>query len=155
MAQFQLLEQGSPMWSAQRLMKLRAANRRPAFFCRIELIPLLGILIALLIIFMIGVPTTHHGNYADMVKSSHSVYQRRAIREDAMRVVIARDGAVYFGNMRINPDELPDQIRARLGQGTERTVYLTVDARARYGRVAAVVDGVRLAGLQNITFITE
>jgi len=143
------------MWSAQRRVKARAAKRRPALFCRIELIPLLGILIALLVIFMVNPPPPHHGNYVDMVKSSHSVYQHLAIRDDAMRVVIARDGVVYFGNMRINADELPDQIRARLGHGTERKVYLTVDARARYGRVAAVIDEVRLAGLQNITFITE
>ena len=143
------------MWSAQRRFKARAAKRRPAFFCRIELVPLLGILIALLILFMVNVPTRHHGNFVDMVKSSHSVYQHGAIREDAMQVVIARDGAVYFGNMRVSSDELPDQIRARLGNGTERRVYLTVDGRAKYGQVAAVMDAVRHAGLQNVSFITE
>jgi biopolymer transport protein ExbD len=143
------------MWSAQRRVKAQAAKRRPAFFCRIELIPLLGILIALLVIFMANPPPPHHGNYVDMVKSSHSVYQHRAIRDDAMRVVITRDGTLYLGNMRISPDELPDRIRARLGNGTERRVYLTVDGRVKYGRVAVVLDGVRHAGLQNISFITE
>jgi biopolymer transport protein ExbD len=130
-------------------------ERRPAFFCRIELVPLVGILIALLIIFMVSVPLPHHGNYVDLVKSSHPTYQPRSIREDAMRVLITRDGTVYFGNTRINPDELPDQIRAGLRNATGRKIYIAVDARAKYGRVATVVDEVRLAGLQNITFISE
>jgi biopolymer transport protein ExbD len=155
MAQLQLLEQGSPMWSAQRRVKARAAKRRPAFFCRIELLPLLGMLFTLLIIFMVNVPLPHHGNFVDLVKTRHSVYQLRAIREDAVYVFITRDGTAYFGNTRINPIELPDQIRARVREGAERKVYLTVDARARFGRVATVVDGVRLAGLQDISFITE
>jgi biopolymer transport protein TolR len=155
MAPVQVLEQHGAMWSAERRARARAAKRRSAFYCRIELVPLVGILIALLIIFMINVPLPHHGNYLDMVKSSHSVHQPRAIREDSMHVFITSDGAVYFGNTRINPDELPDKIRVQLRDGTERKVYLTVDARAQYGRVATVVDGMRLAGLQDISFITE
>lgn len=144
------------MWSAHRRLKGRVTKRRPAFFCRIELVPLLGILITLLVIFMVNVPITgHRGNWPDMVKSSHSLYQHGAIREDAMRVVITRDGTVYFGNMRVTSDELPDQIRARLRSGAQRKVYVAVDARAKYGGVAAVIDGVRLAGLQDISFITE
>jgi biopolymer transport protein ExbD len=113
------------------------------------------ILIALSIMFMINVPLPHHRTCLDMVKSSHFAYQPRAIREDAMCVFVTPDGTVYFGNMRIHTEELPDQIRARLRDGSERKVYLTVDARARYGRVAAVVDGVRPAGLRDISFITE
>lgn len=143
------------MGLAHRRLKARAAKRRPAFFCRIEMIPLVGILITLLVIFMVNVPMPHHRNPVDLVKSSHSTYQPRAIREDAMRVWVTSDGTVYFGNTRISPDELPQQIRAGLRNGTQRKVYVAVDARARYGRVATVVDGVRLAGLQNITFISE
>jgi biopolymer transport protein TolR len=131
MPHFQLLEQASPMWSAKRRAMARAANRWPAFFCRIELVPLVGILIALSIMFMINVPLPHHRTCLDMVKSSHSAYQPRAIREDAICVFVTPDGTVYFGNTRINTEELPDQIRARLRDGSERKVYLTADARAR------------------------
>ena len=72
-----------------------------------------------------------------------------------MCIFIMNDGTGYCGNTRINPDELPDQIRARLQDGTERKVYLTIDARVRYGRVSTIVDAVRLAGLQDISLITE
>ena len=53
MAPVQVLEQHGAMWSAERRARVRAAKRRSAFYCRIELVPLLGMLIALLIIFMI------------------------------------------------------------------------------------------------------
>jgi biopolymer transport protein ExbD len=143
------------MWSAHRRARAKALKRRPGSYCRLELIPLLGILITLLIIFMVNVPIPHHGIGIHLARANHAVFLRRAIREDAMRVSILRDGQIFFGNTTVNPADLPNQIRDQLRDGGEPRVYLAVDTRARYSRVAAVVEQVRLTGVQDISFITE
>jgi biopolymer transport protein ExbD/biopolymer transport protein TolR len=104
---------------------------------------------------MVNVPSPHHQIGIDLAKSNHSIFLRQAIREDAMRVSLLPDGKLYFGNSNISPDDLPGQIHERIGNGAEEKVYLAVDSRAKYGRVATVVDQLRLAGVRDIALITE
>ena len=40
-------------------------------------------------------------------------------------------------------------------EGSERKVYLKVDARAKYGDAERVVDQVRAAGIQQICILAE
>jgi biopolymer transport protein ExbD len=155
MATLQLFEKDSALWSAQRWARARALKRRPAFYSGIEFVPFLGFAFTLLVIFMPSAPMVGRGFSIELARSSHSVALQRAIRYDALRVVITRDGRLYFGNTMINPDDLPDKIRKQLREGAERRVYLSVDGRAKYGQLAAVVDQVRLAGVRDISFITE
>jgi hypothetical protein len=56
-----------------------------------------------------------------------------ALREDALRVALTRDGAIYFREHRIALEDLPNEIREGLRSGAERKVYIAVDARAKFG----------------------
>jgi biopolymer transport protein ExbD len=72
-----------------------------------------------------------------------------------MLVGVARDGRVYFGTVRITPDEVPDKIRDGLRGGAENWVYLAVDSRARYSDVKAVLDRIREAGVERVSFLVQ
>ena len=78
-----------------------------------------------------------------------------ALREDALKVVITRDGSIYFRERRIAIEDLANEIREGLRTGAERKVYIAVDARAKYGAVPAVLDKIRLAGVEKVAFLTE
>jgi biopolymer transport protein ExbD/biopolymer transport protein TolR len=79
-----------------------------------------------------------------------------ALRDDAMLVSIMRDGKVYFGSEQIGPDYMAGKIQARLtDRDVERKVYIRADARARYGTVKTVLDGVRSAGLLGVAFLVD
>jgi biopolymer transport protein ExbD len=78
-----------------------------------------------------------------------------ALREDAMRVAVARDGMVFFGNQRILPEELRDQIRDGLRAGAENRIYISADARAKYLDVKSVLENIRQSGVRRVSFITE
>jgi biopolymer transport protein ExbD len=45
-------------------------------------------------------------------------------------------------------------LREGVREGSERKVYLRADARAKYGEVKAVLDQIRLAGIENVAFMT-
>jgi biopolymer transport protein ExbD len=78
-----------------------------------------------------------------------------ALKEDALKVVVTRDGTIYFREHRIALEDLPNEIREGLRSGAERKVYIAVDARAKFGDVPAVLDKIRLAGVEKVAFLTE
>ncbi len=78
-----------------------------------------------------------------------------AVRDDAMRVMVTRDGTIYFGNSKVASEELAEQIRRRLHSGAPHKVFLLVDQRARYGDLSVVLDEVRHAGIQDIALLEE
>lgn len=78
-----------------------------------------------------------------------------ALKEDAIRIKVARDGQIYFSDLRVSRDKLPDLIQEALTKGAEKKVYILADARARYGKVMEVLSEVRVAEVEKVCFLTE
>jgi biopolymer transport protein ExbD len=98
----------------------------------------------------------HHGNSVDLPKVSHPVSMRGALREDAMKVSILRDGKIYFGSDQIRLVDLPTKIQDRLkNREIEHKVYVVADMRARWGTVKLALDGVRTAGIIRVAFLVN
>lgn len=112
---------------------------------------------ALVAMFLLPALIVDHPRVAsvDLAKVSHSIDLRAAVREDALVVAVERDGRVWFGSDRINPEHLPNAIRERLQHGAERKVYIRADARAKYSSVVTVLDNVRSAGIEDVAFVLE
>jgi len=117
--------------------------------------PLVGLTLALLITFMIGTPTPHHGWSLDLPRTRFASATPRAAKEDAQVVSVARDGRIFYRNTVIAVDELPDRIRESIKNGADRKVYVRADARARYAHIGRVLDEIRKTGVQNICFFAE
>ena len=81
--------------------------------------------------------------------------QRGVRREDAVVLDVVRDGVTLFDNGRITLDELPDKVSAAVGAGSENRVYIYAGARAKYSIVKKALDAIRLAGIENVSFIME
>jgi biopolymer transport protein ExbD len=142
------------VWSPSRAAAQRAANRKSAFYSNMNLWPFVGILIALLCMFLVNTSPSH-GLSVDRARSFHAIAQPGALREDAMQVLVSRDGSVFFRRYAVTPDQLADRVRSALREGAEKKIYLSVDARSRYGDTVVVVDELRKAGIDRICFITD
>jgi biopolymer transport protein ExbD/biopolymer transport protein TolR len=66
-----------------------------------------------------------------------------------------RDGTVYFGSDKVPVDTLTGKVKDRLANKTDKRVYVKADARAHFGNVVQVVDGVRAAGVDDLGLLTE
>ena len=98
----------------------------------------------------------HHGISVDLPKVLHPVAMRSALREDAMKVTILRDGKVYFGNEQIYQGSLAAKIQDRLkDREVERKVYIVADMRARWGGVRLALDGVKNAGIVRVAILAD
>jgi biopolymer transport protein ExbD/biopolymer transport protein TolR len=135
---------------------LKTLERENSLYCRIDLWGFLSVMVVLFFVVMVA-QTTYHDmptNAVDLTESHHATSMPGASREDAMRINIQSDGSIYFGYIRISRDDLPDLIREGIRNGAEKKVYVSADARAKYGRVIQVLHEVRLAGVEKVCFLT-
>jgi len=115
---------------------------------------MLGCMLLLLIVAMMSDPP-HHGIGVDLYKSQNAERMPAALRDDAMKLFLMRDGVIYFGNHRFAAEDLPKEIHERVQTGAQRKVFLVVDERARFRDVSIVLDDVREAGIWDIAFLAE
>jgi biopolymer transport protein ExbD len=134
---------------------LKSANRPNNLHCRIDSVPYLGFTLVLLCAFMTSQPMITHPRAIDLFASTDARPEPAAIKWDSIHISVYRDGDVYFGNRRVDANELPNRIRDAILNGAEKKIYLAVDARARYSDVEAVLAQIQLAGLEKVCFLVE
>jgi biopolymer transport protein ExbD/biopolymer transport protein TolR len=72
-----------------------------------------------------------------------------------MVVAITRDGGIFLGKDRIQPDQLTNKVKDRIATRQDKRVYVRSDARAKYKSVVEVVDNVRAAGVDDLGLLTD
>jgi biopolymer transport protein ExbD len=138
------------------LRKSRTSPRLFSDFNTLQFAAVMAMVVFVVLLIFRTVPTGHHGVSADLPKVLHPISMPGALREDAMKVSILRDGKVYFGSDRIDVLNLPAKIQDHLkDREVERKVYIVADTRARWSNVEAVLDGVRSAGVIRVAFLAE
>jgi biopolymer transport protein ExbD/biopolymer transport protein TolR len=117
---------------------------------------MVDVMLVLLIIFMVVTPMLQHGVSVDMAKVNSPEEMPDADKEDALLVSVMRNGDVFFGTDKISADTLTTKVKDRLANKVgDKRVYVKADARAHFGNVVQVVDGVRAAGVDDLGLLTE
>src|SRR5262249_53359260 len=126
----------------RRLKMRRIDSLRPNFFRGPDPSTLAnamaGLLLPVLIVMMMA-PGSHHGLAVDLPVAKGLRLQSGALREDALKVSVTRDGTIYFRSNKVRAGDLGDAIRSGWEKGAERKVYLSVDGRSRYMDAAEVI----------------
>jgi biopolymer transport protein ExbD/biopolymer transport protein TolR len=78
-----------------------------------------------------------------------------ADKDDAVIVGISSSGDVYLGNVKSDLSQVADQVRDRISNKLDKTVFVKSDGRAKYGVVVKVVDEIRAAGVDNVGLLTD
>ena len=136
-------------------MSLAKRNEGAKVNSDINVTPMVDVMLVLLIIFMVITPMLQKGVSVDLARVNNPEQMPDADKEDALIVAIMRDGKFYFGNDRIEPDQLTGKVKDRFANKTDKRVYIRADARAKFGSVVEVVDNVRAAGVDDLGLLTE
>jgi len=131
------------------------AKRTAIVNSNINVTPMVDVMLVLLIIFMVITPMLQKGVSVDMAKTNSPTPMPDSYKEDSLLVAVQRDGVVFFGSDKINPDDLTNKVKDRLANKTDKRVFIKADARAKYGRVVEVVDDIRSAGVDQVGLLTE
>jgi len=121
----------------------------------INVTPMVDVMLVLLIIFMVITPMLQKGVSVNMAKAANTRDMQDADKEDAVLLAITHDGKIFLGSDRIEPDQITTQVKDRIADKLDKTVYVKSDQDAKYGVVVGVVDAVRSAGVDSLGLLTE
>jgi biopolymer transport protein ExbD/biopolymer transport protein TolR len=123
---------------------------------RINVTPMVDVMLVLLIIFMVITPMLRpHGASVDLAKTTNPIAMSDAGRPDALILSVMRDGQMFLGSERVSGESLTQKVRDEVVNRVNKTVYVRADARARYGSLVEAVDDVRAAGVDQLGLLTE
>ena len=120
-----------------------------------NVIPMADIMLVLLIIFMVVTPMLSKGLSVELAKVNNPSDMPNADKDDAVIVGISASGDVFIGSAKSDISQIADQVRDRISNKLDKTVFVKSDGRAKYGDVVKVVDEIRSAGVDNVGLITD
>ena len=91
----------------------------------------------------------------DLAKVTHPILIPHASREDAITIVVKRNGDIFFGNDFVHPYRLSGRIRESVKRGSEPTIYIRADARCKYRGVKDVLDEIHSSGVEHVVFLVD
>jgi len=120
-----------------------------------NVIPMADIMLVLLIIFMVITPMLQKTTPVDLAMTQNAHEMKDADKDDAIVVAVTRDGSIFLNNNKTAKENITGEIKDKLTNRLDKTVYVKSDARAKYGDVVAVVDEIRSAGVDSLGLLTE
>ena len=114
----------------------------------INVTPLVDVVLVLLLVFMVTAPMMSRGIDVSLPVANQPETQP----EERITVSINAQERIFVGDRPINLQLLEDTVRGMMEGRTHKVVYLRADESIRYGRVIAVVDKLKNAGVDQIGF---
>ena len=115
----------------------------------INVTPLVDVVLVLLLVFMVTAPMMSRGIDVSLPVAN----QPRTDEEERISVSVNAAERVYIGDQLVTMPMLEDRLRGMMEGRTSKVVYLRADESLRYGRVIAVVDAIKRAGVEQIGFV--
>ena len=115
----------------------------------INITPLVDVVLVLLLIFMVTAPVLQSGIEV-------AVPQTRTVSQitDQRRVIsLDKDQNVFLDDKPVNVHDLPALLAG--GSNAKQTVFVRADQRVPFGAFASVMDGIKQAGIANISIVTQ
>ncbi len=114
----------------------------------INVTPLVDVVLVLLLVFMVTAPMMSRGIDVSLPVANLPKNEP----EDRITVSIDGEGRVFIGDRPVDMAILEDRMNREMRGRVSKVVYLRADERLRYGRVIAVVDLLKRAGVEQIGF---
>jgi biopolymer transport protein TolR len=130
----------------------RGRRRRRELNARINVTPLVDVMLVLLIVFMIAAPLLSVGVPIELPKTDAKSLPSP---QEPLTISIDKDGLIYLQETEITLEELTPKLIAMAKNGYEERIYLRGDENGNYGPVMKVMAAVNAAGFTNIGLVTD
>jgi len=118
----------------------------------INVTPLVDVMLVLLIIFMITAPLLTQGVNVDLPETESSALQQNI---QPLVITIRANGDIFIQKHSIKINQLAPRVKAMQEQKPGIPVFIRGDAKTPYGRVAAVMSHLEVAGIKKVGLVTE
>lgn len=130
----------------------RGRRQRRQLNSRINVTPLVDVMLVLLIVFMIAAPLLSVGVPIELPKTDAKSLPSP---QEPITISVDKDGLIYLQETEITLDELTPKLVAISKNGYEERIYLRGDENGNYGPVMKVMAAVNAAGFTNIGLVTD
>jgi biopolymer transport protein ExbD/biopolymer transport protein TolR len=131
-------------------MAFTARGKTQTAMSDINITPLVDVVLVLLLIFMVTAPVLQSGVQV-AVPQTRTVNQ---LTEEHLVVTIDKNQNVYLQDKPVNIHDLPHVLSANSAT-QKKVVYVRADQSVPFGAFASVMDAVKLAGIMNISIVTQ
>ena len=119
----------------------------------INVTPLVDVMLVLLIIMMLVAPLLQQGVVLTLPTATNTV--DKPDTADQTVVYVDAQGELYVNQIRVSEDGVAARLQSVFEEKTDRTVYLRGDRDAPYGKIMAMMDALRKAGIDTVALLTE
>ena len=130
----------------------RGRRHRRELNSRINVTPLVDVMLVLLIVFMIAAPLLSVGVPIELPKTDAKSLPSP---QEPLTISVDKDGKIYLQETEITLEELTPKLTAMAKNGYEERIYLRGDENGNYGPVMKVMASVNAAGFTNIGLVTD
>ncbi len=130
---------------------MKIGSPLPRKKARIEIIPLIDIMFFLLASFMM-VSLTMIKMQSIKMDLPTATQAKRDFKPDIVNISVDRQGDTYIEKEKKTREEVFSFLTNKLALNTNLPVYISGDKEAQYGGVISVLDLVRRAGVQKVSF---
>lgn len=130
----------------------RRGRRGGELQSRINVTPLVDVMLVLLIVFMISAPYLAVGVPLELPKTDAKALP---VEQDPITVSIDKEGLIYIQDEEVLMDELIGKLEVISTNGYEGRINLRGDAGVQYEDVVKVMARINKAGYDNIGLVTD
>ena len=125
------------------------SRRGTSVLGEINVTPLVDVVLVLLLVFMVTAPMMSRGIDVSLPAAN----QPQIEPESRTEITINAREQIFVDARPINILLLEDHLRGMMEGRTSKVVYLRADEGLRYGKIIAVVDRIKKAGVEQIGFV--
>ena len=137
-------------------MSMVSAQQDDEVMAEINITPFTDVLLVLLIIFMIlAALVAPPGFEKQLPDKSDSTPTQPQHKTDNIDVLVNETGVIYVDGKRSDLNSIySDMADVRRRKG-DKHVSLTADVKAPYGTIIKILDAAKIAGLEDVGFVTS
>ena len=127
-------------------------GRKKGSISEINVTPLVGVMLGLLVIFMVTAPMMLNGIKLDLPKTR----EVNPINLNATQVILSlsKSEDYYLGKDKMLIGELIPEIQKQFKENKTDTVFLRADFALAYGKVAKLMSFLKRGGINKIALVT-
>ena len=121
----------------------------------INVTPMADIMLVLLIIFMITTPLLQEGIRVNKPKARNAQEAPEVEGKEATTVTVTRNQEIYVNDAAVAPEDLLDELTARVALAPEKPLFVKSDIAAPYGTIVTIVNQARDSGVERIGLLVD
>jgi biopolymer transport protein TolR len=126
-------------------------GRTQSSLAEINITPLVDVVLVLLIIFMITAPVLQSGIDVSVPKTRTV----KEITEERLVITIDKQQKVFLGNDPININSIGQELKKKIRDPRNQSVFVRSDENVPFGAFATVMDAVKQSGITNVSIVTQ